>query len=66
MRLKKGDVIGYISPSTPITSTAPIRYKRALEFLKNKGFILKQGNLTGKNDCYRSGSIAQRAEEINE
>jgi len=66
MQLKKGDVIGYISPSTPITSMAPIRYQRSLKFLENKGFILKPGKLTGKKDYYRSGSIAERAEEINE
>lgn len=66
MNLRKGDVIGYISPSTPITSIAPIRFKRAVNFLENKGFILKPGKLTGKNDHYRSGTIAERAEEINE
>ena len=66
MNLRKGDVIGYISPSTPITSLAPIRFERALKFLESKGFILKAGILTGKNDHYRSGTIAERAEEINE
>lgn len=66
MQLTVGDVIGYISPSAPITSTAPQRYNRALQFLENKGFRLKPGKLTGKNDHYRSGSIVERAEEINE
>ncbi len=66
MNLRKGDVIGYISPSTPITSLAPIRFERALKFLESKGYILKAGILTGKNDHYRSGTIAERAEEINE
>jgi muramoyltetrapeptide carboxypeptidase LdcA involved in peptidoglycan recycling len=65
MKLEQGDVIAYISPSSPITATSPQRYKRARLFLENKGFILKSGNLTGKNDFYRSGSIRERAEEIN-
>ena len=65
MRLKKGDVIGYISPSSPVTATSPLRYERARQFLENKGFVLKAGYLTGNNDYYRSGSIAERAEEIN-
>jgi muramoyltetrapeptide carboxypeptidase len=65
MRLEKGDVIAYISPSSPVTVTSPLRYERARQFLENKGFVLKAGNLTGKNDYYRSGSIAERAEEIN-
>lgn len=65
-KLKKGDTIGFFSPSTPITALCPKRFKRSKEFLINKGFKLKAGNLTGKKDFYRSGSIKDRAEELNE
>ncbi len=65
MMLKKGDTIGYISPSKPVTFTSPKRSDRAYSFLEEKGFILKPGILTGKEDFYRSGSIKERAEEIN-
>lgn len=65
-RLKIGDTIGIFSPSTPITSTNKNRYNRSKKFLEDKGFKILEGNLTGKNDFYRSGSILQRAEELNE
>jgi len=65
-RLKIGDTIGIFSPSTPITSTSKNRYNRSKKFLEDKGFKILEGNLTGKNDFYRSGSILQRAEELNE
>ncbi|MCG7495488.1 LD-carboxypeptidase [Vibrio sp. Of7-15] len=63
--LKKGDTIGFFSPSSPATVFAPKRFERAKTFLKNKGFLLKEGKLTGNQDGYRSGSIQERAEELN-
>jgi len=65
-RLKIGDKIGMYSPSSPVTFTVPNRFKRAKSFLENKGFEVIEGNLTGKSDFYRSGSIKERAEELNE
>lgn len=63
--LKPGDTIGFFSPSSPATMTAPNRFNRAKLFLENKGFQLKAGSLTGRSDYYRSGSIKERAEELN-
>ncbi len=65
-RLKVGDTIALFSPSTPITAICPNRYKRGKEFLESKGFKIRVGKLTGKRDFYRSGSIKERAEELNE
>lgn len=65
-KLKIGDSIGIFSPSSPITYSCPKRFKRAKEYLQNKGFNIIEGNLTGKHDFYRSGSIKERAEELNE
>ena len=65
MNLQKGDIIGFISPSNPVTATAPVRSERAYKFLEKKGYKLKPGLLTGKKDYYRSGSIQDRVEEIN-
>lgn len=65
-KLKKGDTIGIFSPSTPITCFCPKRFTRAKNYLSNKGFNIIEGNLTGKSDFYRSGSIKERAEELNE
>lgn len=65
-KLKVGDCIGIFSPSSPITYTVPKRFERAKAFLEHKGFKIIEGNLTGKYDYYRSGSIKERAEELNE
>ncbi|ANU18444.1 LD-carboxypeptidase [Planococcus maritimus] len=64
--LKKGNSIGIYSPSSPITYNSPIRFKRAKDFLASKGFNITEGSLTGKRDFYRSGTIRERAEELNE
>ncbi|MFB5088715.1 LD-carboxypeptidase [Psychrobacillus sp. PGGUH221] len=65
-RLKQGDKIGIYSPSSPVTYSSPKRYKRAKSFLESKGLQIVEGNLTGKRDYYRSGSILERANELNE
>lgn len=66
LSLKKGDIIAVFSPSSPATAFAPTRYIRAKKFLEEKGFLIREGKLTGKTDYYRSGSIKERAEEFNE
>ncbi len=65
-KLKYGDTIAFFSPSSPATFWAPERFKRAKNFLEDKGFNLAAGKLTGKSDYYRSGSIQERADELNE
>lgn len=57
--------IGMFSASTPISAIAPQRYLRAVNFLKQQGVSIVAGSLTGKSEFYRSGSILQRAQEIN-
>ncbi|MCK4259399.1 MAG: LD-carboxypeptidase [Halanaerobiales bacterium] len=64
-KLGKGDIIGIFSPSLPITCTNPIRFKRAKQYLENKGFKIADGDLTEKYDFYRSGNIKERADELN-
>ncbi len=65
-KLNKGDTIGFFSPSSPATFTAKNRFERAKSFIESKGFHLVAGNLSGKHDFYRSGSIQVRANELNE
>lgn len=65
-KIKFGDSIGIFSPSSPITYSCPKRFNRAKKYLNDKGFNIIEGNLTGKRDFYRSGSIKERAEELNE
>lgn len=57
--------IGVFSSSSPISATVPVRYERGKQYLESKGFKVVDGLLYGKNDCYRSGSIKERAEEFN-
>ncbi len=64
--LSIGDKIGFFSPSSPATAFAPNRFQRAKAYLKAQGFELVEGSLTGKSDYYRSGSIRERAEELNQ
>jgi len=64
-KIKIGDSIGIFSPSSPITHSCPTRFERAKTYLQDKGFKIIEGNLTGKYDFYRSGSIIQREEELN-
>lgn len=65
-RLEIGDTIGIFSPSSPITYTVPKRFHWAKAYLEAKGFKIVEGALTGKYDYYRSGSIKERANELNQ
>lgn len=65
-KLKQGDKIGIFSPSAPITHTCPKRFERAKQYINAQGFEIIEGKLTGKHDFYRSGTIAERAEELND
>ncbi|GAP39355.1 S66 family peptidase [Flexilinea flocculi] len=65
-KLKTGDTIAVFSPSSPVTCTAVRRYQRGKSFLESKGFRVKEGALTGKRDYYRSGSIQERVDELNQ
>lgn len=64
--LIQGDKIGIFSPSAPATATAVERYVRGKQYLENKGFVIVEGSLTGKQDVYRSGTPKERANELNE
>lgn len=66
MYIEKGSTIGIYSPSSPVTYSSPKRTKRAEIFVKEQGISIKEGKLYGKNDFYRSGSVKERADELNE
>lgn len=65
-KLRTGDKIGFFSPSAAATHRAPKRFAKAKRFLEGKGFELVEGALTGKQEYYRSGSIKDRAAELNQ
>jgi muramoyltetrapeptide carboxypeptidase len=64
--LSRGDTLGVFSPSVPATQFAPLRSARAHLFLQKNGFRVRKGTLYGKTDGYRSGTIEERANELNE
>ncbi len=65
-KLNKNDAIGFFSPSSPATVFAVERFERAKKFITERGFRLIAGRQTGKKDYYRSGTIEERALELNE
>lgn len=65
-QIRHGDTIGVFSPSSPVTHWAPQRFERSKRFLESKGFKVLEGSLTGRKDGYRSGTIEERAHELNE
>jgi Uncharacterized proteins, homologs of microcin C7 resistance protein MccF len=65
-KISKGDTIGLFTPSYPASYGWGDGVNPAVLFLREQGFNIKYGSLTGKKDFYRSGSIQARADELNE
>jgi muramoyltetrapeptide carboxypeptidase len=65
-RLKRGDTIGIVTPSTPAPVLFKERYERGLTQLRSMGFTILEGKCSTSSQGYRSAPIKQRAEEINE
>lgn len=65
-RLQRGMGIGVFSASSPVSADSPTRYLRGKQYLQQQGFRVVDGKLFGKADNYRSGSIRERAEELND
>ena len=57
--------VGVFSSSSPVSATVPVRYNREKAYLESKGIKVIDGNLFGRQDHYRSGSIKERAYEFN-
>jgi len=64
-RLHEGAKIGIFSPSCSATSWISERTEKAIKFLEEYGYPVVRGSLTGKDAGYRSGSIRERADELN-
>jgi len=58
--------IAIFTSSTPIGALSPLRATRAIAYLKAQGHEVILGNLFSSQDFYRSGTISQRAQEINQ
>lgn len=64
--LKPGDKIGIFTPSTPAPVLFPERYERGVRCLEQLGFVIVEGRNTTKRQAYRSASVRERADELNE
>lgn len=65
-RLKKGDTIALISPSSPLAALAPHRTQKGISFLEELGFNVRVARYALDNDGHVSASGEKRAESINE
>jgi len=63
--LRPGDKIGIITPSTPAPVRFLERYQRGIQYLKTMGFEVIEGPCSKTEQAYRSGTIQERAEEVN-
>nr|WP_205603807.1 S66 peptidase family protein [Bacillus mesophilus] len=64
--MKQGDHIGIITPSAAAPVRFNERYNRGLDQLRIMGFHIIEGKCSNKIQAYRSSTIKDRSEEINE
>lgn len=65
-KIKKGDIIGFISPSAGLAPFAMHRIERAIKLLEEFGYKVKVGKNALKNNGYVSASVQDRVEDIHE
>ncbi|SFA87101.1 MULTISPECIES: S66 peptidase family protein [unclassified Bacillus (in: firmicutes)] len=65
-KLRIGDKIGIITPSTPAPVMFQERYQRGLVYLRKLGFDVVEGKCSKLSEGYRSATIMERVEEIND
>lgn len=64
-KLKKGDTIGIISPSTPINQDRKKIFNKGIKFLNEMGFQTELGKYVFKNTLGYSATKEEKAEDIN-
>mgnify|MGYP001605070238 FL=1 len=65
-KLKRGDHVGFISPSAGLAPFAMHRIKRAIATFEEMGYVVKIGKYALKNSGYVSASVQERADDIHE
>ena len=63
-RLKKGDVIGFVSPASSPEDLSVI--DKAVKYFEDLGYPVKVGKNVGKSDGYLAGSDEERVEDLHE
>jgi muramoyltetrapeptide carboxypeptidase len=65
-KLKKGDTIGFVSPSAGLAPFAMHRIDRATKLFKELGYAVKIGKSALKNKGYVSASIKERVRDMHD
>jgi len=62
---RDSDLIGIVSPSSPVSHFAPRRLQRGIKFLEDKGYKVLLGEHVSSLDRYTAGTAQERAEDIH-
>jgi muramoyltetrapeptide carboxypeptidase len=65
-RLSKGDAIGIVSPSTPVTQELAGQFLKAVEFLESLGFNVMVGEHVYSTSWGYAAAPQEKAEDINQ
>lgn len=65
-KLEKGDTIGIIAPSDPITEKSMIDINNSIKLLEDNGYKIKMGRYALNNEYGYSASPESKAKDINE
>ena len=66
MFLNKGDTIGIVSPSAPITDELKEQFNNGLKVLENMGFNILLSKNVFSNSLGYSASINEKLEDLHE
>ncbi|MBN1542256.1 LD-carboxypeptidase [candidate division KSB1 bacterium] len=64
--LKPGDLIGIVSPASPLRGEKLQNLKKGMQYLRRKGYQLIEGKNARKMTGYLAGSDAQRLADLND
>ena len=64
-KLDKGDTIGVVSPSSPVTQELMQQFKQGVKFLENLGFVVMLGEHVYSTTWGYAASPQEKAEDIN-
>ncbi len=64
-KLQRGDTVGIVSPSAPVTEDVRTRFEKGVEFLNTCGFEVKVARNALKNTLGYSATPREKADDIN-
>jgi muramoyltetrapeptide carboxypeptidase len=65
-KLSQGDVIGIVSPSSPVVDEFAVQFRQGIAFLKSHGFELVIGKHVSSTTLGYTASPREKAEDINQ